>query len=238
MAVQEGCDGEQPHLFGFDATPSGEHLFITHAGEMSCHDETIPPQLRFPEPSKASTLSLQPCAHEKPASASSYLSTKGGATFCAQAELSTPGPQTMAHDYASTTDCILQNLTMTIGNPSAHCFANAPWRAFTWTCALLQETSTQPWGSLQEAVQESLDTAEHVDLHQLPGMHSLWKQHDLNLQGDANHFVNSLWLHSQTRAFHYRYAEIRENGYSVDHVQMPILITYPDDWPEDIRSHG
>ena len=65
---------------------------------------------------------------------------------------------------------------MTIGNPSAHCFANAPWRAFTWTCALLQETSTQPWGSLQEAVQESLDTAEHVDLHQLPGMASLWSR--------------------------------------------------------------
>ena len=58
---------------------------------------------------------------------------------------------------------------------------------------------------------------------------------DLNLQGDANHFVNSLWLHSQTRAFHYRYAEIRENGYLVDHVQMPILVPYPDDWPEDIK---
>ena len=104
----------------------------------------------------------------------------------------------MAHDYASTTDCILQNLTMTFGNPSAHCFANAPWRAFTWTCALLQETSTQPWGNLQEVVQESLDMAEQVDLQQLPGLHELWKQ--------------QLWLHSQTRAFHYRYAEIKDCG--------------------------
>ena len=62
-----------------------------------------------------------------------------------------------------------------------------------------------------------------------------WTQRDLNLQGDANHFVNSLWLQSQTRAFHYRYAEIRENGYLVDHVQMPILVPFPDDWPEDVK---
>ena len=60
---------------------------------------------------------------------------------------------------------------MTVGNPSARCFANAPWRAFTWTCALLQETRTQPWGNLHEAVQESLELAEAVDLHQLPGLH-------------------------------------------------------------------
>lgn len=149
---------------------------------------------------------------------------------------STPEHIHMAHDYASTTGCILQNLTMTIGNPSAHCFANASWRAFTWTCALLQETSTQPWGNLQDAVQESLDTAEHVDLHQqLPGLGALWQQHDLNLQGDASHFVNSLWLHSQTRAFHYRFAEIKENGYLEDHVQMPIRVPYPDDWPDDVK---
>lgn len=45
----------------------------------------------------------------------------------------------MQHDYASGTDCLLQNLSTTVGNPSARCYANAPWRAFTWTCALLQE---------------------------------------------------------------------------------------------------
>lgn len=138
----------------------------------------------------------------------------------------------MAHDYATTTDCLLQNLTMTVGNPSARCYANAPWRAFTWTCALLQETSAQPWGTLQEAVQESLDTAEPVDLQQLPGLQDLWHQHDLNVQGDASHFVNSLWLQSQTRAFHYR--RDQRSGYLVDHVQLPILVPYPDDWPEDV----
>ena len=93
---------------------------------------------------------------------------------------------TMQGTYASTTECILQNLTMKVGNPSA------PWRAFTWTCALLQETNTQPWGNLQPAVQESLELAEAVDLLQLPGLHPLWKKHDLNVQGDANHFVNTL----------------------------------------------
>ena len=51
---------------------------------------------------------------------------------------------TMHTTFASTTECILQNLTMAVGNPSARCCANAPWRAFTWTCALLQETCKYP----------------------------------------------------------------------------------------------
>ena len=139
----------------------------------------------------------------------------------------------MQSTFASTTECILQNLTMTVGNPSARCFANAPWRAFTWTCALLQETNMQPWGNLQLAVQESLELAEAVDIRALPGLHPLWAKHDLNIQGDANHFVNTLWNHSQTRAFHYRFAEIQEAGYLKDHIQQPILVDFPDDWPEN-----
>ena len=137
--------------------------------------------------------------------------------------------------FASTAECISQNLTMTVGNPSARCYANAPWRAFTWTCALLQETNTQPWGNLQAAVQESLELAEAVDIHELPGLHPLWKKHDLNIQGDANHFVNTLWNLSQTRAFHYRFAEIQEGGYLEDFIQQPILVNFPDDWPENTR---
>ena len=106
-------------------------------------------------------------------------------------------------------------------------------RAFAWTCALLQETNTQPWGNLQAAVQESLELAGAVDMHQLPGLHPLWQKHNLNVQGDANHFVNALWNLSQTRAFHPRFAEIQEGGYLRDHVQQPILIPYPDDWPDN-----
>ena len=92
----------------------------------------------------------------------------------------------MQRTYASTTECILQNLSRIVCNPSARCYANAPWRAFAWACALLQETHTQPWGNLQEAVQESMELAEAVDLHQLPGLQPLWTKRDLNIQGDAN----------------------------------------------------
>ena len=138
----------------------------------------------------------------------------------------------MQNTYASTTECILQNLSMAIGNPSSRCFANAPWRAFTWTCGLLQETHTEPWGTLHAAVQESLELAEAVDIQQLPGLHRLWTKHDLNVQGDANHFVNTLWNLSQSRAFHYRYAEIKAGGYLADHVQVPLLVDFPQDWPE------
>ena len=72
------------------------------------------------------------------------------------------------------------------------------------------------------------------DIHALSGLRELWKHHDLNVQGDASHFVNSLWLLSQSRAFHYRFAEIKEGGYLTDHVQQPILVPYPDDWPDDV----
>ena len=122
---------------------------------------------------------------------------------------------------------------MAIGNPSSRCYANAPWRAFTWICGLLQETHTEPWGTLHAAVQESLELAEAVDIQQLPGLHRLWTKHDLNVQGDANHFVNTLWNLSQSRAFHYRYAEIKAGGYLADHVQVPLLVDFPHEWPEN-----
>lgn len=115
--------------------------------------------------------------------------------------------QHVLYDYATTADLLMQNLTMIIGNPSQRCFANAPWRAFTWLCAFLQEHNLQPWGTIRDAVQESLETSEAVDLHTLPGLQSLWKQHDLNIQGDASHFVNSLWIATQSRAFTYRYPQ-------------------------------
>ena len=161
------------------------------------------------------------------------ISVQGGGKPRAQKEITAKLLSKMEPSYASTTECILQNLTMSVGNPSARCFANAPWRAFTWTCASLQETNTQPWGNLKEAVQESLELAEAVDIQQLPGLQPMWKRHDLNIEGDANHFVNALWNVSQSRAFHYRFAEIQQpGGYLTDHVQQPILAPFPDDWPE------
>lgn len=111
----------------------------------------------------------------------------------------------------------MQNLTVVVGNPCQRCFANAPWRAFTWLRAFLQEHNLQPWGTIRDAVQESLETAEALDIQRLPGLLSLWRQHDLNAQGDASHFVNTLRLETQSRAFTYRYAEIRPGGQITKH---------------------
>lgn len=88
-------------------------------------------------------------------------------------------------------------------------------------------------GNLHSAVQESLELAEAVDIQTLPGLHRLWSKHDLNVQGDANHFVNTLWNHSQSRAFDYTYAEIKTGGYLTDQVQLPLLVDFPEDWPEN-----
>ena len=161
-----------------------------------------------------------------------------GGTYSSSLETTTStgcGTKDMSHhEYASTTDLILQNLTMIIGNPSTRCYANAPWRAFCWMCAYLAEFNLEPWGTVKEAVQTSLELTEAIDIKALPGLEDLWKQHDLNLEGDAAHFVNTLWLKSQTRVMQYRYSEIKEQGYLADHVQLPLIVDYPDEFLDEI----
>ena len=77
-------------------------------------------------------------------------------------------------------------------------------------------------------------TCEAVDLQRLPGLQS--QQHDLNVQGDASHFVNTLWLATQSRAFTYRYAEIQPGGFLKDHIQkMPIHIDFPAHCPDEVH---
>ena len=76
---------------------------------------------------------------------------------------------------------------------------------------LLDVCLPQPrtWGTIKEAAQTSLELSEPVDIKTLPGLNDLWIKHDLNTEGDAAHFVNSLWLKSQTRVTQYRYSEIK-----------------------------
>ena len=78
---------------------------------------------------------------------------------------------------------------MIIGNPSARCYANAPWRAFCWMGACLVEFNREPWGTIKDAVQTSLELSEPVDIKPLPGLDDLRLKHDLNTEGDAAHFV-------------------------------------------------
>lgn len=91
-------------------------------------------------------------------------------------------------------------------------------------CAYLAESNKEPWATIRDAVQTSLELSEPVDIKTLPGLEDLW----LNTEGDAAHFVNSLWLKSQTRVTQYRYSEIKEGGYLVEHVQLPLVVDYPD----------
>ena len=237
-SIQQGSSyggaGEQtPTKPQEDNTPNFGDTHLTGEGEITSHQSTasLPPRrisfdtLAQPATDTDGELLGAPGAQ--------VIQIKGGASYFKQQHHKADTKLRMQSTYGSTTECILQNLSMSVGNPSSRCFANAPWRAFTWTCALLQETHTEPWGNLYDAVQESLELAEIVDIQTLPGLHRLWKKHDLNVQGDANHFVNTLWNHSQSRAFHYRFAEIQERGYLTDTVQQPLLVDFPDTWPEN-----
>ena len=157
------------------------------------------------------------------------LSISGGATYTDSTTLDYTASGTMSYyEYAPTTDLALQNLSMIIGNPDARCYANAPWRAFCWMCAYLAEFNREPWGAIKDAVQTSLELSEPVDLKTLPGLDDLWLRHHLNTEGDAAHFVNSLWLRSETRVTQYRYSEIKEGGYLVEYVQLPLVVDYPE----------
>ena len=119
----------------------GESFSSLHEGDISCTNPQGTEAQDNNVPILTDVTFIQPSGHDD-LKTPDYLSIKGGAVSSGPTETPQSGPHHMEHEYASTTDCILQNLSMTVGNPSAYCYANAPWRAFSWTCALLQETST------------------------------------------------------------------------------------------------
>ena len=113
------------------ATNDGEQSF--QGGHEQLHKTFAAHRATFSEP----TAPTSGIAH-----GTDYLSILGGAASFDDTWGSATQRTPTMQNYATATDCILQNLTMTVGNPSVRCFANAPWRAFTWVCALLQETSS------------------------------------------------------------------------------------------------
>ena len=87
----------------------------------------------------------------------------------------------------------------------------------------------EPWGTIKDAVQTSFELSEPVDIKTLPGLGGLSLKHDLNTEGNASHFANSLWLKSQTRVVQYRRLEIKEGGSLVEHVELPLIVDYLDE---------
>ena len=114
-----------------------------------------------------------------------------------------------------------------------------PWRLEIRALDVLQMhhggPSHGPAGSFRKPTRNRGELAEAVDIQLLPGLQRLWKKHDLNVQGNANHFVNTLWNLFQSRAFHYRCAEIKAGGYLADHVQVPLLVDFPHEDPSPSR---
>ena len=217
-------DVQNQHAHG---QPSLHHRGTQSVAGEQQHIETFPQSQPNPllQPPTACAPAHGPC-----------LKLTGGAPDQPSSTWDTDShPNSMSTQYyASTTDLLLQNLSMVVGNPSARCYANAPWRAFCWMCAYLAEFNRDPWGVIKEAVQTSLELSEPVDIQQLPGLHELWQKHDLNVEGDAAHFVHSLWLHSQTRVMQYRHTEIKEGGYVKEHTQLPLIVDYPDEYLDEI----
>ena len=178
----DGAGEQSPFLHKETDTPYLGDILMTGEGENTSHNNrraSLETRMHsFDTPTKPAADSDGDLLG---APGAQVIQIKGGASYIKQKHHKAATKTKMQNTYGSTTECI----SMTVGNPSSRCYANAPWRAFTWTCALLQETHTEPWGNLYEAVQESLELAEAVDIQTLPGLHRLWKKHDLNAQGDA-----------------------------------------------------
>ena len=206
---------------------------IHNSGTQSVAGEQQPPHESYPQPQSNSTAQLLTACDP---THGPCLKLTGGAPDQTSSTCETDWRHTTMSTqyYAPTTELLLQNLSMVVGNPSARCFANAPWRAFCWMCAYLAEFNRDPWGVIKDAVQTSLELSEPVDIQRLPGLHQLWQKHDLNVEGDAAHFVHSLWIHSQTRVMQYRRTEIKEGGYVKENIQLPLIVDYPDEYLDEI----
>ena len=132
--------------------------------------------------------------------------------------------------YATTTEVILQNLTMTVGKRTVLC--QCPMEGIHLDLCFAAGNQYTTMGQPQRGRPRVPGTCRGCGHPTTSWLETNVEKHDLNIEGDANHFVNTLWNVSQTRAFHYRVAEIQPGGYLTDHIQQPILVPFPEDWPE------
>lgn len=178
------CAGEQTHSHLFQHAQAQKPFGDTSTkssgdNALDQFEDTVNPDLHKSEP--FDDFALPPSVHGQlpGAPGPEVVAIQGGGKPISVGATTTKHEAKMHTTFASTTECILQNLTMGVGNPSARCYANAPWRAFTWTRALLQETNTQPWAIFKRPFKNPCSWLRRltVDIQQLPGLKPLWKIH-------------------------------------------------------------
>ena len=90
----------------------------------------------------------------------------------------------------STLDYVLQNLQCRTGNYRNRCFANAPFRLWSWAGSFLG--GPQLWNRTGAAVIAALKDDGVVNITRLPTLQQLWQTFDDQVQDDASHFLMDL----------------------------------------------
>ena len=90
----------------------------------------------------------------------------------------------------TTLDYVLQNLQCRTGNYRNRCFANAPFRLWSWAGSFLG--GPQLWNQTGAAVIAALKDDGVVNITKLPTLRQLWQTFDEQVQDDASHFLMDL----------------------------------------------
>ena len=131
-----------------------------------------------------------------------------------------------SHYYASTTDLLLQNLSYGGGKSQLEMLRQRSVACFLLDVRLSSRVQQRTMGGDQRCCSNILGTLR-TDGHPTttratPPVAKAQSQHGRR----CSVALDSL----QTRVMQYRYTEIKEGGYVTEHVQLPLIVDYPDEF--------
>ena len=94
------------------------------------------------------------------------------------------------HKVQAPLDYVVQNLQYRLGNPRNRCYANSPYRLWTWAGSFLGGPAL--WCKTTDAVMTTLTDDEVVQITHLKALRPLWERFDDNVQDDASQFLLEL----------------------------------------------
>ena len=115
------------------------------------------------------------------------------------------------HTVQAPLDYVVQNLQYRLGNPRNRCYANSPYRLWTWAGSFLGGPAL--WRKTTDAVMTTMTDDEVVQITHLKTLQPLWERFDDNVQDDASQFLLELNALANTNKTINHY-------YQVDHRQQ------------------
>ena len=115
------------------------------------------------------------------------------------------------HKVQAPLDYVVQNLQYRLGSPRNRCYANSPYRLWTWAGSFLGGPAL--WSNTTDAVMTTMTDDEVVQITHLKTLRPLWGRFDDNVQDDASQFLLELNALADT-------TKTISHFYQVDHRQQ------------------